>query len=130
MVGQQASQSLQVTIGSLAQNKQIIGKISVALSDIDGISLSGFTFSNSYPSKAYQVARQAAVTDAVAKVKQYSLLSGQSLGVVRKVVDQNTEQYTPFVMDAALYPFQAKLGVESGKVLVQASVQIDWKIAC
>lgn len=76
------------------------------------------------------MARQAAVADAVAKVKQYSLLSGQSLGAVRKVVDLNTEQYIPFVRDAALYPFQAKLEEESGKVSVQASVQIDWKIAC
>lgn len=129
LVGQKASQSLQITIGQLIKNKDILGKIVVALSSFEALRISGFTFTNYDPSGAYKKARRAAVADAYAKAKQYSDLSGLCLGGVRKVVDSNYERYSPFSMETDYYALQAKtLQIPFGKVQVQTSVQIDWKL--
>lgn len=123
LIGQQASQSLEVTIGNLIQNKAIIGQIIISLSSVDSIIFNGLTFKNSDTKDAYRQARRAAVADAQSKAQQYASLGGLSLGKVRKVVDQNIEYYIPFLMDANFYSFQSKLlKIPFGKVSVSASV--------
>lgn len=47
--GQQASQSLSVTVGNLLSNRQLIGQIITALSNVNNITISGLSFSNSNP---------------------------------------------------------------------------------
>lgn len=129
LVGQTATQSLQVTIGQLIKNKDVLAKIIVALASFEALSISGFSFSNYDPSNAYRLARKAAVADASSKALQYSSLSGLCLGKVRKIVDNNYERYVPYLMETDYYAFQAKtLQIPFGKVQVQASVQIDWKL--
>jgi uncharacterized protein len=99
------------------------------LSGINGLSISGFNFENSNTNSGYRQARWAAVADARSKAEQYASLSGKSLKKVHKIVDQNNEQYIPFVMDANYYALQSQvLKVPYGKVEVLANVQIDWEI--
>jgi uncharacterized protein YggE len=118
-----------VTIGQLIKNKAALGRIVVSLSAFDSIIISGFSFSNDDPSAAYRMARRAAVGDAYSKAQQYSSLSGLCLGSVRKVVDMNSEKYTPYLMNTDYYSLQStSLQVPFGKVQVRASVQIDWKL--
>ncbi len=130
IIGQQAYKSLSVTIGNLNQNKPLIGQIIVALSNINNITVSGLTFSNSNTDLVNRLARKAAVADALAKAKQYSTLAGKMLGSVKQVVDQNVESYVPFFSDYNLYSVKLQsLQVPFGKVTASASVQIDWNLA-
>lgn len=129
LVGQQASISLTVTIGNLVRNANIIGRIAKNLSTINGLEISGFNFKNSNTEPGYRQARWAAVADAKSKAVQYASLSGKNLKKVHKIVDQNSEQYIPFVMDANYYALQSQvLKVPYGKVEVRANVQIDWEL--
>lgn len=129
LTGQQAGQSLQVTVGGLA-NSSLLGSLAGSLASIANLTLSGFSFQSRDPSKAYRQARLAAVADAQAKASQYASLSGRLLGSVRKVVDVNQESYTPYVLDANYYAFQAQvLPVPYGTVAVSAYVEVDWNIS-
>jgi uncharacterized protein YggE len=130
LIGQQASESLSVTVGNLNQNKQLIGQIITALSNVNNITISGLTFSNSNTDLVNRLARKAAVADAVAKAKQYSTLSGKNLGSVKQIVDQNSENYVPFYADYSLYSFRAQvLQVPYGQVTASATVQINWNLS-
>jgi uncharacterized protein YggE len=129
LIGQQAYLSLSVTLGNLNVNKQLVGQIFSALSAVNNISLSSLTFSNSNTDIAYRLARRAAVSDAVAKAKQYSTLACKKLGNVKKIIDQNIEYYTPYYSDFSLYSFKAQsLQVPYGQVSISASVQINWNL--
>lgn len=131
LIGQQASQSLSVTVGNLLQNKLLISQIYTALSSVNNITISGLTFSCSNTDLANRLARSAAVSDAVAKAKQYSSLIGKNLGKVKKIVDQSNDNYTPFYSDSNLYSLNVQtLQVPYGKVTTSASVQIDWNLLC
>jgi len=90
LIGQQASISLQVTIGNLVANKQIIGQIVTDISAVNNITISGLTFSNSNSDLAYRQARKSAVSDALSKASQYCSLSGRMLSSVKKIKDQNS----------------------------------------
>ena len=89
LVGQQASTSMKVTLGSFQGNPDLIGGIVQLLSAVKGLTISGFNFQNQDTTQAYRQARRAAVQDAKAKARQYASLSAKGLGRVRKVVDQN-----------------------------------------
>jgi uncharacterized protein YggE len=89
LVGQQATQTLAVTVGSLSTNKNILGSIATALSYVNNLTISGFSFTASNTSAAYRLARKTAVSNAQQSASQYCSLSGLHLGAVRKVVDQN-----------------------------------------
>jgi uncharacterized protein YggE len=129
LIGQQASISLQVTVGSINLNKQLVGQLVTDISAVNNISLSGISFSNSNTDLAYRQARKAAVSDAVAKANQYSTLSGRALGSIQRIKDQNTEYYTPYYSEYAVYSVRAQvLDVPYGKVQVSANVIIDWNV--
>jgi uncharacterized protein YggE len=90
---------------------------------VNNITISGLTFSNSNTVLVNRLARKAAVADALAKAKQYSSLIGKKICSVRKIVDQNTENYTPFYSDFNLYSLNVKsLQVPYGKVTASATV--------
>ena len=89
LVGQQASQSLRVSVGNIQQDSSLLGKMISSLSTVRNSTLSGFNFQNQNTDSAYQLARQAAVKDAQAKAQQYAQLSSKRLGSVTKVLDQN-----------------------------------------
>jgi len=130
LIGQQAYLSLSVTLGNLNVNKQLVGQIFSALSAVNNISLSSLTFSNSNTDVAYRLARKSAVSDALAKAKQYSTLACKKLGNVKKIVDQNIEYYTPYYSDFSLYSMKVQsLQVPYGQVTVSASVQINWNLS-
>jgi uncharacterized protein YggE len=130
LTGQQASLTLSVTVGNLTQNKQLIGQIITALSSVNNITISGISFSNSNPDLANRLARSAAVADALAKAKQYSCLSGKTLGSVKKVVDQNIDNYIPYFADFNTYSLKVQtLQVPYGQVTTSASVQINWNLS-
>lgn len=130
LIGQQATQSLSVTVGNLIQNKQLIGQIITALSCVNNITISGISFSNSNPDLANRLARAAAVSNALAKAKQYSTLSGKCLGAVKRIIDQNIDNYVPFYSDFNLYSLNVQtLQVPYGKVTTSASVQINWNLS-
>jgi uncharacterized protein len=129
LVGQQASASLEVTVGNLSNNTELLGRIVKSLANTTGISMSGFTFRNSNTAAAERLARVAAVRNAQSKATQYAALSNRALGSLVKVVDQNRGSYTPYVMDGAYFSFQSQvLSIPYGKVKVEAYVQIDWII--
>lgn len=90
LIGQQAEQSLSVTVGNLIQNKPLLSLIVTALSNINNITISGLTFTISNTALVNRLARKAAVADALAKAKQYATLGGKSLGTVQQIIDQNT----------------------------------------
>lgn len=76
------------------------------------------------------MARAAAVSDALAKARQYSTLSGKALRSVKKVVDQNTDQLVPFFSDHKVYSAKVITGqVPYEKVTTSASVKINWNIS-
>jgi uncharacterized protein YggE len=130
LIGQQAYLSLSVTLGNLNVNRQLVGQIFSALSAVNNISLSSLTFSNSNKDTAYRLARKAAVSDALAKAKQYSTLACKRLGSVKKIIDQNVEYYTPYYSDFSLYSLKAQsLQVPYGQVSVSANVQINWNLS-
>ncbi len=129
IIGQQAYSSLSVTVGSLNQNKALIGQIITSLANINNITISGLTFSNSNTDLVNRLARKAAVADALAKAKQYTSLAGKVLGSVKQVVDQNSESYVPFFSDYNLYSVKLQsLQVPFGQVTASATVQIDWNL--
>lgn len=129
LIGQQASQSLQVTVGNLNLNKNKLGQLATSLAAINNLTVSGFSFQNSNTTAAYRQARLAAVSDAKSKATQYVALSNRRLGNVRKVVDQNSENYVPFVLSANEYSFRAQtLNVPYGQVQVSSNVEVDWFI--
>ena len=101
LIGQQASQSLQVTVGNINVKKDLLSQLATSLAAVNNLTVSGFTFQNSNNTLAYRQARLAAVSDARAKATQYVSLSNRRLGNVRKVYDQNTENYVPFVLSAS-----------------------------
>ena len=129
LIGQQASSSLKISIGTIQQNPSILGKLLKPLSKTQNISISGFSFQNKNDAQAYKLARQAAVKDAQAKASEYAKLSGKTLTSLKKVVDQNRERYIPFFLDSKEYAFQSQiLQIPFGKVEVNAYVQIDWNL--
>jgi uncharacterized protein YggE len=90
---------------------------------VNNITISGLTFSNSNTVIVNRLARKAAAADALAKAKQYSTLIGKKLGSVRKIVDQNSDNYTPFYSDLNLYSLKVQsLQVPFGKVTASATV--------
>lgn len=130
LTGQQASQILSVTVGNLIQSKQLIGQIITALSTVNNITISGLSFSNSNLDLINRQARSAAVADALSKGKQYSGLTGKCLGSVKKIVDQNIDNYVPFYSDVGLYSLKVQaLQVPYEKVTASASVQISWNLS-
>jgi uncharacterized protein YggE len=128
--GQQASQTLAITVGNLIQNKQLIGQIITALSNVNNITISGLSFSVSNTDQVNKLARAAAVSDALSKAKQYAALGGKSLGAVKRIIDQNVDSYVPYYSDYAKYSLSMQaLQVPYGKVTTSASVQINWNIS-
>lgn len=128
--GQQASQTLEITVGNLIQNKQLIGQIITALSNVNNITISGLSFSTSNLDQVNRLARAAAVSDALSKARQYAALSGKSLGLVKRIIDQNVDSYVPFYSDYARYSLSVQaLQVPYGKVTTSASVQINWNLS-
>lgn len=130
LIGEQATSSLFVTVGSISQNKALIGQIITAVSIVKNITISGLSFSNSDTTLAYRQARKAAVADAVAKAKQYASLSGKSLGSVKSIVDQNNENYVPYSTDPNLYALKiSSLQVPYSQVQTSAYVTINWNLS-
>lgn len=130
LVGQQATQSLKVTLGNLNTNKNTLSQIATSLGSINNITITGFSFENSDSTLAYRQARLAAVNDARTKATQYASLSGRKLGSVRKVVDQNSESYVPFLVSSGEYSLRSQtLPLPYGQVQVSAGVEITWNIA-
>jgi len=79
---------------------------------------------------ALRQARIAAVQDARAKAQQYSSLSGRRLGKIKKIIDQNSDNFFPFFTDFNTFALKtAVLEVPYGDVRVQSNVQIVWRFA-
>lgn len=130
LIGQQAWQSLSVTVGNLVQNKPLLGVIITALSNINNITISGLTFTTSNTALVNRLARKAAVADALAKAKQYAALGGKCLGSVQQIIDQNAESYVPFYSDLSLYSLGVQnLQIPVGQVSASATVQINWNLS-
>jgi uncharacterized protein YggE len=130
LVGQQATQSLKVTLGNLNTNRNTLSQLATSLGSINNITITDFSFENSDTALAYRQARLAAVNDARSKASQYISLSGRRLGSVRKVVDRNTESYFPFVVSSGEYSLRSQtLPLPYGQVQVSAAVEITWNIA-
>jgi uncharacterized protein YggE len=85
IIGDQAYLSLSVTVGNLASN--VLGNLATALSAVNNLTISGFTFTLYNSSAAYSLARKTAIGNAQQTAKQYASLTGLKLGAVRKVVD-------------------------------------------
>jgi uncharacterized protein YggE len=101
-----------------------------ALSAVNNITISGLSFSNSNLDLVSRLARAAAVSDALAKAKQYSTLSGKCLGSVKKIVDQNIDIYNPSYLDSDIYSLKVQaLQVPYDQVTASASVQISWNLS-
>jgi uncharacterized protein YggE len=130
LVGQQATQSLKVTLGNLNTNRNTLSQLATSLGSINNITITDFSFENSDTALAHRQARLAAVNDARSKASQYISLSGRRLGSVRKVVDRNTESYFPFVVSSGEYSLRTQtLPLPYGQVQVSAAVEITWNIA-
>ena len=129
LIGQQASSSLKVSIGTIQQNPSILGKMIQPLSKISNLTISGFSFQNQNDANAYKLARRDAVKDAQNKANQYVNLSRKKLTSIKKIVDLNRERYIPFFLNSNEYAFQSQiLPVPYGQVEVNAYVQIDWNL--
>jgi uncharacterized protein YggE len=76
-------------VGNLVNNKTVLGNILTALTAVNNITVSGFSFTLYNKTAAASLARKTAISNALQTAKQYVALSGLKLGAVRKVVDQN-----------------------------------------
>ncbi len=77
---------------------------------INGVSVTGLTFSQNDTKLSKKQARQAAFQNAKKKANEYAILSGLKLQNILKISDVNSNSITPIFLDGTTYKATASLG--------------------
>lgn len=125
ITGSEATQTIQVTIGGSINLSNFLA----SLANLN-VSVQNMAFDASDKSNALRQARAAAIADARSKFSQYLSLSSLNSDGLKKIVDLNSEVYTPYPIDANTYALYNKLRTPPPPPAVQASasVSVTWKV--
>ena len=88
LVGQQAQQTLTVTVRGIDKTGGNLGSIIDQLVKVDGIQFNGLTFDKDDKTQAKKQARKLAFEDAKNKAIDYAGLAERSLGKVLTIIDE------------------------------------------
>jgi len=124
LVGQSASQTLNVKIRSITDDGAAIGRLIDAASKIDGITVNGVNFDQSDRTLGVRQARKAAYDAAKAKADQYAALTGQRIRRVKRIESLNAGGYIPFYISGAAFTSDFKTLVPVRDVTVSANVDV------
>ena len=91
LVGQQAQQTLSVTVRGITQTGGNLGSIIDQLVKVDGIQFNGLTFDKEDKSAARKQARKLAFEDAKNKAQDFAQLADRSLGRALTIIDQSAD---------------------------------------
>jgi uncharacterized protein YggE len=87
LVGQQAQQTLTVTVRGIDKNGGNLGSIIDQIVRVDGIQFNGLSFDKEDKSEATKQARKLAFEDAKKKAQEYAGLAERTLGKALTIVD-------------------------------------------
>lgn len=87
VVGQIASQSLKITIPTIAKDGSNIAKLIDSLATVNGIVINGLSFDITNKTSVYQQARQKAFQNAQSKAQDYAVGLNLSLGKLLNLID-------------------------------------------
>lgn len=87
IVGQQAQQTLTVTVKGIDKNGGNLGSIIDQIVKVDGIQFNGLSFDKEDKSEATKQARKLAFEDAKKKAQEYAGLAERTLGKALTIVD-------------------------------------------
>lgn len=90
VVGQQATQSLAITVLGLDSKGQKVGTLVDALSQVNGINIDSVSFDVFNKTSLQNQARTAAFNNAKSKASDYATFAGLNLGRVLKIDDTTT----------------------------------------
>lgn len=121
--GQQASQTIQLTVRNLNNVRSVISQ----LSQIDGINIDSVSYSLEDENLGQSQARRAAYRDAFQKGSQLAGLSNKRLGQVLSITDRRRNNVVPF-FDQGGAQSRRSTGA-NGKVSVDANVEVIWSTA-
>jgi len=129
LTGQQATQSISVTVRRISpENGAPVGDIIDGLVEINGIVISGVSFSISDQTAYLEQARGFAFNDAKSKALQYAQLSLMSLGNPLKISDSTSANvpYPLYFAKSAAQDTQTTVSV--GTFTVRVEISIDWSL--
>jgi uncharacterized protein YggE len=87
LVGQQAQQTLTITVKGIDKNGRNLGSIIDQIVKVDGIQFNGLSFDKEDKSEATKQARKLAFEDAKKKAQEYAGLAERNLGKALTIVD-------------------------------------------
>jgi uncharacterized protein YggE len=131
LTGQQASQTVNVKVRNISSDGSTVGKLVDALTNVNGIDLSGISFDISNKTSLNTQARQLAFQDAKTKAQQYAQLSGLKLGQVLTITESSSSNNppVPFMLAATLnVAASAPTQVPVGQYDVSNDVTITFKL--
>lgn len=107
-------------MGNLSDLSNFIQKIGNV-----NITINSLQFYSSNPESGLSIARKAAFTDALDKFNQYLSLTKLKNGGLKKIIDLNSELYSPIQASYIQYD-QSLVTLPLGKIQVSASVEAVW----
>jgi uncharacterized protein YggE len=87
VLGQIATQSIKVTLTTIAADGSNIGKLIDGLASVNGIIVNGLDFDIANKTAVYSKARKLAFLNAQLKAQDYTVASGVCIGKLLKVTD-------------------------------------------
>lgn len=118
IIGQQASQSLTVTVRGLDAQGTKVGTLVDALADIDGLNINSVVFDIEDKTQLQTQARAAAFEDAKSKATDYATFAGLSLGRTLTVDDGARVEGAPIEVRLEAMSFAASGSATSTSVPV------------
>lgn len=131
LVGQQASQTLTVTVRGIDKNGGNLGSIIDQLVKVDGIQFNGLTFDKDNKSAAIKQARKLAFEDAKSKAQDFAGLADRSLGKALTIVDStggDSGNNRPFAADNFIAAKSVSTSVPVGALDVVYTVNVRFEL--
>ena len=131
LVGQNAQQTLSVTVRGVDKNGGNLGSIIDQLVGVDGIQFNGLSFDKEDKSVAQKQARKLAFEDAKGKASDYSGLAERALGKVLTIVDDAVNSPSPLYASANSFSAKvigASTDVPVGKLDVSYTVNVKFSL--
>lgn len=131
LVGQNAQQTLTVTVRGIDKNGGNLGSIIDQLVKVNGIQFNGLTFDKEDKSEAQREARKLAFEDAKRKASEYAGLADRVLGKVSTISDNVQNQSGPFYQSADTFAAKrvgASTEVSVGQLDVSYSVEVKFSL--
>ncbi len=126
VVGQIASQSIKITLPSIAKDGSNIGKLIDALATVNGIIINSLSFDIADKTKTFSQAREQAFQNARSKAQDYAAALQLSLGKLLNLVDAVSA--APVVRREALMMSSAMKSNDAGTTVNVGTIPISYRL--